>query len=251
MAKEVVIKSLDGFDVGGLGLENYDVILFGEVHQVPWVVELERLILLNSGDLGFVGMEHFNYDMDILVAKWLSGCIDWDVFIEEYRKGPEGFDLNYYKPLLEAVREMGLELKGLMPPRNIASRVAKEGLHVLSEVGEVYASEEEVIKNYPGYREAIESMVPKAGPMARLNLDGIVNAQAYKDTVMAKRIYSFYKRFGRCVAYMGYAHCELPGSVTTRLRDLGVENILVLSTRTDREALSNVGSEADIVFYMD
>jgi len=250
----LVIYKVDGWkavDFGDLDLGRYNAILFGEVHHVDWIISFEKKLLGEAGDIGFVAMEHFNYEMDRLLERWICGCIDWDSFVEEYRRGPEGFDLDSYKPLLQEARDRKIPIYGAMPPRDIASKIAKEGLTALTEEGEIHATIEEVSKDYPGYVDAIKSMIPREGPMAKLDIQGIIYAQAYKDTIMAKRIFNLIKRLGRGILYTGYAHIEIPGSVSTRLKDMGVGDILVITSRDSDKMPSKLWDEANLIVLRD
>lgn len=210
------------------------IVFFGEVHRVPWIIELASNILrlrYEAGRLKFVGLEYFNYRMEHLVNDWLKDRISWSEFLDEYMKGPEGFPLNEYRPILDYIKDVGLEFIGVMPPRDDARKVSIYGLDAINTLPDPPISPDEVKLDYPGYRERILEMIPKTGPMARLDREKIVMAQAYKDEVIAYKVSEAYKSFGYGVVITGYAHSEIYGSASTRARMRGVKNYIVITSR--------------------
>ena len=211
-----------------------EILFYGEVHRVPWIIELARKLIslrYEAGLLRFVGLEYFNYRMEGLVRDWLEDKIDWDDFISEYSKGPEGFPLEEYRPILDEIKGLGVEVIGVMPPRDEARKVSRNGLEGINDILDSPVSPSEVRLDYKGYMERLLSMIPKAGPMAMLDPEKIVMAQAYKDEVIAYKVAEAYRRLGPGMVITGYAHSEIHGSASTRLRNRGVEDFIVLTTR--------------------
>ena len=191
------------------------LVAFGEVHETPWAVRLATRLLrriCEHGGLGWVGFEYFNIDQQALLDSWTQGSIGWASLVEEYSGGPEGFNLEVYKPLLEQARACTSHLVALMPPRPVANSVAKSG---------------QLPKGYPleanpnpdawaGYRGELEPLFPRAGPMARIPLNRLILAQSFKDSVAATVTARALERWGRGFIVMGWAHVELPGAVVAR-----------------------------------
>jgi len=234
-----IISVLDGREVGLEDILNreMDVLFFGEVHNVPWIIDLERMLveeLYGRGSLKFVGLEWFNYRMDEMVGNWLKDKISWDEFKEEYEKGPEGFPLDSYRPVLEAIKRVGVPIIGVMPPRDEVKHISRYGLDGVDKIVDSPISKDELKLDFRGYREILYSMFPKEGPMARLDPEKIFIAQAYKDEVISYRVFEGYKRYGPGLVITGFAHSEIYGSASTRLKNRGLKNYIVFSSRNSK-----------------
>ncbi len=236
MPEKYVIYKIPTFSKSDLNevVGERDIIFFGEVHKVDWIIMLEAEIIKlrrEIGKLNFVGLEYFNYRMDKLINGWLKEEITWEELNEEYSKGPEGFPLEDYKPLLDAIKEAGVPVVGVMPPRDEARKISHNGLDGIDDIIDTPVDKEEVDVNYPGYVDILLDMIPKEGPMAKLDTSKIVLAQAYKDEVISYRVAEAYKRYGGGVVITGFAHSEISGSASTRLRRRGVDSFKVLTSR--------------------
>jgi uncharacterized iron-regulated protein len=209
------------------------LVAFGEVHETPWAVELARRLLVEAcleGGVEWVGFEYFNTEQQGVLDAWASGAMDWRGLVDRYSRGPEGFNLEVYRPLLEAARSCAGRLVALMPPRPLANRVAKTGLIPPEAAPPV----EPDPSAWPRYREALEPLFPREGPMARIPLERLLLAQSFKDSTAAGVVVEHLKR-GRGFIVMGWAHVELPGAVVDRaLAALGLppEWALVVSARS-------------------
>ncbi|MEB3774933.1 MAG: ChaN family lipoprotein [Desulfurococcales archaeon] len=209
------------------------IIYVGEVHERGWIVNCIRSLVNALRDrIGFIGMEHFNYTQQPLLDSWLRGSIGWGELVEEYRSGDEGFNLTIYKPLLEDARSLGIPVVGLMPPRRHASLIAHKGLEALYQEAEPPVDPGEVLREYRGYADRFLSLIPRQGPMARLDPRRLLLAQAYKDTVMAYNALKALKRYGNGVVVTGWAHVEHNGTVPTRAKALDPgHRYMVLTSR--------------------
>jgi len=213
-----------------------DILFYGEVHRVQWIIELATEIIsmrYESGLVKFVGLEYFNYRMEDLVNNWLEDRISWEEFLYEYRMGPEGFPLDVYRPILDKIKMLGVKIVGVMPPRDEVRNISRDGLEGIKLISDSPISPGEVRLDYTGYRERLLSMIPSSGPMAKLDPEKIVMAQAYKDEVIAYKVAEAYRRFGPGLVITGYAHSEINGSASTRLRDRGIDSYTVVTTRDE------------------
>jgi len=188
----------------------------GEVHEDPASIAMAREALLDAcleDPSTVLAVEYFNTKQQCLLDRWLHGETSWDELLQEYARGPEGFPLEKYRPLLEAAKSCGAPIIGVMPPRNLANQVARTG-----EVPEWAASlpASPRPEDWPGYRKALEPLFPRQGPMARIPVDRLVLAQSVKDAVAASTVASLLSRGHTVVLVMGWAHVELPGAVTDR-----------------------------------
>ena len=209
-----------------------DVLFFGEIHEKSWVVNCEATLLHRAIKIGakFLGVELFNYEQQRLIDSWVRGDIGWEELIKKYGRG---FNLNVYASLLNLAKEHGLKIVGIMPPRKYASRVVREGLEVIDGIAGSPVKSKDVWVS-PKYRKTLLKLFPKSGPMAKLNRESLVLAQAYKDTVLAKIVSEAIKRYGSGVVVAGWAHVEIPGSAPTRLSKISNHRYAVIVSREGR-----------------
>ena len=209
------------------------IIYVGEEHEKGWIIRC-LLTLINAlrDRIGFIGMEHFNYTQQHLLDSWLKGSISWRVLVEEYSRGGEGFNLTLYKPLLDEARSIGVPIIGLMPPRWHASIIAHRGLEALYQEAEPLVDPGEVLREYKGYASRFLSLIPREGPMTRLDPKRLLIAQAYKDTVMAFNSFKALREYGSGLVIAGWAHVEHNGTVPTRVKALNPRHrYMVLTSR--------------------
>lgn len=211
------------------------VVFFGERHAVDWIIRCEaRLVRLLSGHIRWVGLEMFNYRMQELLDDWVKGSISWNELVQAYTRGREGFPLEKYRPLLEAAASTGLRVVGVMPPREDASRIAREGLSTAVWLRDSPVNPAEVRVDYRGYRENFLKLMPKEGPMTRLNPDRLVEAQAYKDAVIARMTSRAYRAMGPGLVVAGWAHVAYGGGAPTRFaEESGATYAVVVSLESD------------------
>ncbi|MCE4598988.1 MAG: ChaN family lipoprotein [Desulfurococcales archaeon] len=225
--------------------ERNAAVFFGEVHQVNWIIrcELELAMAMDRiGVLGFLGLEMFNYRQQDLLDGYIEGSLSWEELVKEYSKGREGFDLEYYKPLIEYARSRGIKLIGVMPPREEAAKVARQGLNVVDDISDSPVSSGEIRLDYARYEDRILSMIPREGPMGRLDPRRILEAQAYKDTVIAAIVDRSLRLYGSGLVVTGWAHSEITGSAPTRLVERNPRASYLVITSRD-EYLDSVRNE--------
>ena len=213
------------------------LVFLGEVHERPWLVETYAGLVgeaCRRGKLGFLGVEYFNYEQQRILDEWLAGERSWASLVAEYSRGPEGFNLEVYRPLLETARRCGACIIGVMPPRDKARTVTLTGAIP------GLPSEAPDPRDYPSeYECVLRALFPREGPMARIPVERLVLAQSYKDSVAAWRVAEAYRRYGPGVVVMGWVHVETLGAVASRAaRLLGLEPISWLVTGA-RESLND------------
>lgn len=219
----------------------------GEVHEREWLIrEVAGLLtdLCARGRLSFLGVEYFNVEQQELVDSWLMGKISFEDLAREYEKGPEGFDLYKYRPMLETARECGARIIGVMPPRNIANMVARTG-----RIPEGYEGIPDPSILVREYEVLVSSLFPKQGPMARIPLRGLLLAQSFKDSVAALRVAEA-SRMGPGAVVMGWVHVEVKGAVATRTsRLLGLDrrDYLVLGAGEGEEKIEFTRRNRDLL----
>ncbi|MCE4617187.1 MAG: ChaN family lipoprotein [Desulfurococcales archaeon] len=215
-------------------LTSTGIVFFGEKHEVPSVLvaELEILDLLYgiSADIT-LGLEHFNYKQQWILDEYLSESLEWEKVKQAYARGYEGFNLDFYRPLLDYARNHGIKVYGLMAPREYARQVSRNGLEALESL-ECIVRPGDIWLGPPSYRRSFFKAVDealKSGPMGRLDPEKLFFAQAYKDEVASRMIARIIKDYpGERLAQgppvmmvvMGSMHVGVEGSVPSRLARL-------------------------------
>ncbi|MCE4614666.1 MAG: ChaN family lipoprotein [Desulfurococcales archaeon] len=243
-------KSVDPVEIS-MKIRAPSIIFYGEQHENNEVVKGELSILKEVYKLSvrkklrlIIGMEHFNIQQQKILEEFLEDRITWKSLVDRYSEGPEGFDLEYYKPILFYAKKQKLRIIGLMPPRNEAKVVVRKGL--TSDILDKYKLDENDIKSYPrDYFDRFSQLVPRDGPMAIFGVEQLVLAQSFKDEVMALSIARALNK-GADLFYgiMGTGHCEHKGTVPSRIGKY-VKNIVNRTIITTRK-LSGEESPADI-----
>ena len=187
----------------------------GEVHDNPLIVwaATEMLHAAATGGRTILAVEYFNTEQQSLLDAWLAGRITWETLIDEYNRGPEGFPLETYRPLLETAKSLGTRIIGVMPPRTWANTLARGGTPPRLPRGPVDPDA------YPGYRGFLEPLFPRRGPMARIPLERLLEAQSYKDQWAAETVAGALRE-SRVLLVMGWAHIEAPWGVPDRAASL-------------------------------
>ena len=218
-------------------IRGVDVVFFGEVHEAPGIMEAELDILttaLRRCPCLSIYMEMFNYEQQELLDQYLLSQASWETLVEEYSRSREGFNLEVYRPLIDYAKQHGVRVIGVMPPREKASLIAHQGLEVLK--GDMLVDPSHLDYDVPCYREKFYSMIPREGPMTRLDKRRLLQAQAYKDETAARIITKSLSQSTcackpRAVVYMGYGHLEHAGTVPHRVVRLFPVDFLVITSR--------------------
>ncbi len=218
-------------------LASADIVFFGEVHENPGIGEAELDVLEAITTLcpcSSLFLEMFNYEQQRLLDDYLANKISWNELVEGYSRSREGFNLAHYRYLLDYAKQRGIKVYGIMPPREYAAIVARKGLTALREL-DVPVAPNEITYDIPGYRERFYSLIPREGPMAKLDPELLLQAQAFKDQTMAKLLSILLPSCAcrpRGLVVTGYAHVEHVGTVPHRLAKYRPVEWLVITSRT-------------------
>ncbi|MEB3807043.1 MAG: ChaN family lipoprotein [Desulfurococcales archaeon] len=200
-------------------VESYEKLLYiGEVHEQEWLVEEVTLLLgeaCEAGKLGFLAMEHFNIEQQEILDGWLEDKLSFEELAAVYEKGPEGFNLRVYRPLMEAARDCGARVIGVMPPRDKAQIASRTGSMPWLPKG---APDPRDMSRE--YIELLSRLFPREGPMARIPVERLLLAQSYKDSIASWRIAEELKTGRSGMVLMGWAHVEVKGAVASRVSAL-------------------------------
>nr|WP_199161832.1 ChaN family lipoprotein [Elizabethkingia sp. ASV34] len=198
-------------------LSDYDVVLFGELHNnsiVHWLqLKFTEALYQQKNKQLILGAEMFERDNQPQLDRYLSGQLDpksmkdsvrlWNNYITDY------------KPLLDFAKAKNLKFIAGNIPRKYASQVAKQGLESLNTLD---AKEKtymavlpvKVTLDIPGYKEMKTMMGDHADDLKVMNF---ISAQAVKDATMAESIIKNSEPGKTFVHYNGNYHSKEYGGI--------------------------------------
>ncbi|WP_407484608.1 ChaN family lipoprotein [Elizabethkingia miricola] len=198
-------------------LSDYDVVLFGELHNnsiVHWLqLKLTEALYQQKDKQLILGAEMFERDNQPQLDRYLSGQLDpksmkdsvrlWNNYITDY------------KPLLDFAKAKNLKFIAGNIPRRYASQVAKQGLESLNtldakEKTYIAALPVRVTLDTPGYKEMKTMMGDHADDLKVMNF---ISAQAVKDATMAESIIKNSEPGKTFVHYNGNYHSKEYGGI--------------------------------------
>lgn len=198
-------------------LSDYDVVLFGELHNnsiVHWLqLKLTEALYQQKNKQLILGAEMFERDNQPQLDRYLSGKLDpksmkdsvrlWNNYITDY------------KPLLDFAKDKNLKFIAGNIPRKYASQVAKQGLESLNtldakEKTYIAALPVRVTLDTPGYKEMKTMMGDHADDLKVMNF---ISAQAVKDATMAESIIKNSEPGKTFVHYNGNYHSKEYGGI--------------------------------------
>ncbi|MET7036393.1 ChaN family lipoprotein [Elizabethkingia miricola] len=198
-------------------LSDYDVVLFGELHNnsiVHWLqLKLTEALYQQKDKQLILGAEMFERDNQPQLDRYLSGQLDpksmkdsvrlWNNYITDY------------KPLLDFAKAKNLKFIAGNIPRKYASQVAKQGLESLNtldakEKTYIAALPVKVTLDTPGYKEMKTMMGDHADDLKVMNF---ISAQAVKDATMAESIIKNLEPGKTFVHYNGNYHSKEYGGI--------------------------------------
>ncbi|AVF48323.1 iron-regulated protein [Elizabethkingia anophelis] len=198
-------------------LSDYDVVLFGELHNnsiVHWLqLKFTEALYQQKNSQLILGAEMFERDNQPQLDRYLSGKLDpknlkdsvrlWNNYITDY------------KPLLDFAKAKNLKFIAGNIPRKYASQVAKQGLESLNtldtkEKAYIATLPIKVTLDTPGYKEMKTMMGDHADDLKVMNF---ISAQAVKDATMAESIINNLEPGKTFVHYNGNYHSKEYGGI--------------------------------------
>ncbi|HIB8181797.1 TPA: ChaN family lipoprotein [Elizabethkingia anophelis] len=198
-------------------LSDYDVVLFGELHNnsiVHWLqLKFTEALYQQKNNQLILGAEMFERDNQPQVDRYLSGKLDSKSMKDSVRLWN-----NYitdYKPLLDFAKAKNLKFIAGNIPRKYASQVAKQGLESLNtldtkEKTYIATMPIKVTLDTPGYKEMKTMMGDHADDLKVINF---ISAQAVKDATMAESIIKNLEPGKTFVHYNGNYHSKEYGGI--------------------------------------
>jgi uncharacterized iron-regulated protein len=222
------------------------VIVIGETHdsQSDHDLQLRIIRTLHEGGAQLaVGLEMFRAENQELLDKWWRWGMSTEQFEVLYR---ENWDMPWplYRDIFLYSRQKRIPLVGLNVPRDVISKVAREGFASLTEA--------ERKKLPPGltctldetYRSFIRSAFTEHARSSGLSFDHFCEAQMVWDTAMAIHALEYLDRNpgSRIVILAGSAHAwkrAIPRQIATMRPDVTVSVILpARGGKGDREKIT-------------
>jgi uncharacterized iron-regulated protein len=199
------------------------VVLLGEDHtdiaQKEFHARLLEAVAAVKPDL-ILGMEFFlRSDLELLTT-WGNGELDGEDFLRRvgwYDRG--GYRWEYYRPVMEAARSLGVPVVGLNVPREIPRAVNRGGLDGLTdeqqlEVGDV------ITDDSPQHRFLISRFFGETVAMLPPGwFDNMYAAQSLWDVVMARSILGRLEEGATMVVIAGSGHVAFELGISRRLAD--------------------------------
>lgn len=239
-------------------LSDYDVVLFGEYHNISiihWLqLKTTEALYQKKGEQLVLGAEMFERDNQEGVNQYLSGEITIEQFKDTVRLW-ENFKTDY-RPLLDFAKTHDLEFIATNVPRRYASLVAHNGLDTLAKLPKKeksYIAELpiKVDMETPGYKEMKKILEKHAGD----NLMNFISAQAVKDATMAASILQNRRGKQLFLHYNGNYHSKEHGGIywwlkakKSWLKNLKIAVISV--SKSDDSTLSLPGEEKLVEFNL-
>ncbi|HAY3508550.1 ChaN family lipoprotein [Elizabethkingia anophelis] len=226
-------------------LSDYDVVLFGELHNnsiVHWLqLKFTEALYQQKNSQLILGAEMFERDNQPQLDRYLSGKLDpksmkdsvrlWNNYITDY------------KPLLDFAKAKNLKFIAGNIPRKYASQVAKQGLESLNtldtkEKAYIATLPIKVTLDTPGYKEMKTMMGDHADDLKVMNF---ISAQAVKDATMAESIINNLELGKTFVHYNGNYHSKEYGGIYWYLKqrnpNLKIAVISVFESETPKLSL--------------
>ncbi len=166
------------------------VVMIGETHDRydHHINQLELVCRLHQRhpDLA-IGLEFFQQPFQDALDAYVEGRIDAaEMLVQTEYYDRWQFDYRLYAPILDFAREHRIPLVALNARKEIASKVAREGIAALSEEerAQIPARLE---RDIPGYRERLQAIYDEHPEIQDMSLENFVEAQLIWDESMAER----------------------------------------------------------------
>ena len=238
-------------------LARADVVVLGELHRTPGVHamhhELLRELQRRRPDI-VIAMEMFERDVQNVLLQYLAGFIDEGKFLAESRPWP-GYERDY-RPVVEFAKQHGFVVLAANAPRELASKVAKEGVE--SVVGSPLVARETTAPEDEYWGAFTEMMKDHAGTGGPDAMKRFYKAQCLKDDTMAESIVDHLKERHAAgkrplvVLICGRMHSDHGRGTVARIRSRMPElDVRVLSSETaDDVAAGSHSRQATLADYV-
>jgi len=138
-----------------------------------------------------VGMEMFQRPFQKALDSYMAGTIDERGFLRESEYFKRwGFDYHLYRPIVEYCRDNGIPIVALNIPREISTRIAREGIAGLSK-DEKASLPREIDDSNRRYREHLQDIFKQHGQSQVGSFEYFFQAQLSWDETMAETVSNY------------------------------------------------------------
>lgn len=233
-------------------LSDAQIIIFGERHNDTDDHTAQRTLLQALNDAGYkmaLGLEMFRADAQPMLDSWIAGTMSEADFAIVYANNWDARYFSIYHPLFYYARQEGIRLVGLNIPRDLPSKVGKDGFDSLSRgekelVGELNC---DIDENYKAILS--RAMGEKKGDP--VNFGRFCEAQVLWDASMAANAVKFMKANPKhkLLIIAGTYHAWKYGIPEQLARAAGFSSVVILPS--DDAAFVNykiISEQADYIW---
>jgi len=211
-------------------VQHGDILILGEIHGQMKVADYQMQVLetLKYNGLSVsIGMEFFDYTDQYFVDKYRFRELSEEEFLYQVKWG-QGFPFSAYKRQIHFPKACGLTTLALNAPRQITSKIAKNGLNSLQENERNLLPTDFTLGN-SAYFERFKSEM--GGHVPAEKIENYFAAQSAWDDTMAWRASSHLLAHPDqvLVIIVGEFHSQYGGGLPDRLKARGVEKVHTLS----------------------
>ncbi len=230
-------------------LATADVVFLGEVHDSAPAhalqLEVTRALAEERGGV-VLSLEMFERDVQADLDAYLAGALDEEAFLDVARPWKDYADA--YRPAVEEARARGWPVVAACLPRDLAMRIAAEGLEAVA--GDEYLPRSVTAEPGP-YRDRFEEAMGEHDGFEEGQLDRWFASQCAKDDAMAEAIADAVARRGEggppVVHWCGRFHSDFGLGTVSRLRarrpDLEIAVVTTVRRRSTLDPLEGEDRE--------
>jgi len=250
-------------------IARHKLVFLGETHSMPPIISFQREILAEmdkQSDKLHVILEHFSFDLQELLDRYMDGEIDFEQLVDKYHEtGEEGHHLEPYRELLEDAKSQGIHLHAGFLPRKYARMLMQDGEKSALEAAKKkkwlpddvnldssdfhYNVFESLLSGRSLYNEDSSDNDEKISDCPSDQFRNIFKAQVLKDEAMAHRVTGLIQNNNeeeevdneKFLVIAGNGHllhyCGVPERVLRENPELAADTCLVISENTTSDTL--------------
>lgn len=222
-------KQLDTAEVMAR-LGDASFVLLGERHDSyehhRWQLHVLSA-LLGTDNLAAVGFEMFPRSSQPILDDWVKGALTVDSFLSKSNWDKVwSFNPDLYMPLFHFVRMHQIPSQALNVDRATVRQIREQGLAEMS--SDDLEGVSKPAKPHASYRKHLAEVLEQHP--GDINLKRFIAAQTFWDRAMAEGLTKAHEAHGSpVVGIVGMGHAQYGHGLPLQLRDLGQEDVIVLS----------------------
>mmetsp|Transcript_55002 Transcript_55002/g.61442 ORF Transcript_55002/g.61442 Transcript_55002/m.61442 type:complete len:638 (-) Transcript_55002:89-2002(-) len=264
-------------------IARHKLVFLGETHSMPPIISFQREILAEmdkQSDKLHVILEHFSFDLQKLLDRYMDGEIDFEQLVDKYHEtGEEGHHLEPYRELLEDAKSQGIHLHAGFLPRKYARMLMQDGEKSALEAAKKkkwlpddvnldssdfhYNVFESLLSGRSLYNEDSSGNDEKISDCPSDQFRNIFKAQVLKDEAMAHRVTGLIQNNNeeeevdneKFLVIAGNGHllhyCGVPERVLRENPELAADTCLVISENTTSDTLMGKHSKDENDIHSD